>query len=312
MGPTLFLLYINDLCLSSIPNCEIFTYADDTALVVYDSSWASAKMRAENALCQVTQWLSTNMLTLNIGKTNIIRFRLPNTPKPSDEFNLIKVHSCDLSKGDCGCNFLAQVPQTRYLGVYIDEQLTWSAHINALCARIRKLIYVFLALRRSADFETLLMVYESLCKSIIMYCIPAWGGTYVDDIILVERAQRAILKIMTYKRRTYSTTLLYSDCKVLSVRQLFIFRTILRRHTSLPLNPDLLTGRHFKPKCPILRCRTAFAKRQYMTMSSFLYNKIDKSIDIYTLTIREIKQKLSKWLQNLTYDDTESLPTCSN
>ena len=66
LGPTLFLLYINDLCQAWVPNCDIFTYADDTALIVYDTDCIKAKQRAEHALHVVMKWLSNNLLTLNV------------------------------------------------------------------------------------------------------------------------------------------------------------------------------------------------------------------------------------------------------
>jgi hypothetical protein len=42
LGPTLFPIYVNDLCRLNIPNCNIYAYADDTALLVYGDDWRSA------------------------------------------------------------------------------------------------------------------------------------------------------------------------------------------------------------------------------------------------------------------------------
>lgn len=50
IGPTLFLLYINQLCDISLPNCKVFTYADDTAVVIHGSNWAEVKSIAESNL----------------------------------------------------------------------------------------------------------------------------------------------------------------------------------------------------------------------------------------------------------------------
>lgn len=53
LAPTLFLLYINDLCQLPIPNCKLYCYADDTALIFNNSSWDNVKLNAESALTQV-------------------------------------------------------------------------------------------------------------------------------------------------------------------------------------------------------------------------------------------------------------------
>lgn len=53
LGPTLFIIYINDLCKMKLKNCDIFTYADDTALLVYGKNWIEAKIQAESNLREV-------------------------------------------------------------------------------------------------------------------------------------------------------------------------------------------------------------------------------------------------------------------
>ena len=311
LGPTLFILYINDLCQISIPNCDIFTYADDTALIIYDENWDKAKLRAEQSLQRVMAWLSANLLTLNIEKTKLIRFSLPHTIAPPEGTRTIKAHTCpnssDNSTNDCSCISLSMVPDTKYLGVLIDQNLSWKPHTQALCGRIRKLIYIFKELRHSADSDTLFLVYQSLCVSVLTYCISAWGGGCKTYLIHVERAQRAILKVMQFKRRDYPTALLYSESKVLNVRQLFILRAMVRRHSLLPLDHLVLKKRKGHPVCGSVQCRTSFASRHFNVLSIRMYNKIHRLIGIYTLSSNQLKTKLTSWLQQLSYENTERI-----
>lgn len=79
LGPTLFQIYINDLCQLSLPNCNIFTYADDTALLIHGENWKDAKANAERCLRIIMDWLTQNLLTLNISKSQFIAFSLKNT-----------------------------------------------------------------------------------------------------------------------------------------------------------------------------------------------------------------------------------------
>lgn len=308
LGPTLFVLYINDLCKLSISNCEIFCYADDTALLVYDKNWAQAKDRAEYALRLIMKWLSTNLLTLNLEKTKSIRFCRPRSVTPPSSSNTIKAHACCPHQSvNCNCITLSMVSNIKYLGVIIDQNLNWCAHIEALCARIRRLIYMFKELRHSADSETLILAYLSLCQSIVTYCIPVWGGTFKTAMIPVERAQRAVLKVMLFKTRDYPTDNLYSEAKVLTVRKLYILRSTLRKHSTLPIDKKLLKRRQGFPICNTIPCRHAFASRQFLAQSSRIYNTINKTINLYRHNSHEIKNKLSKWLQPLTYDEVENI-----
>ena len=152
------------------------------------------------------------------------------------------------------------------------------------------------------------MVYLALCQSILMYCIPVWGGTHKTELLKLERAQRAVLKVINFKPRDYPTHTLYLECNVLTVRKLYIFRSILRKHTTITINKQLVSQRrHGFPLCPTVFYKTAFARRQFKGLSSRLYNKAHKKLNIYTLTKCELKNKLSTWLQTLTYSDTEEL-----
>lgn len=72
LGPSLFLIYINDLCNMSVENASIFTYADDTAIVFSGESWDTVKASAEIGLERIGKWLKYNYLTLNTAKTNSI------------------------------------------------------------------------------------------------------------------------------------------------------------------------------------------------------------------------------------------------
>ncbi|CAB3225133.1 unnamed protein product [Arctia plantaginis] len=129
----------------------------------------------------------------------------------------------------------------------------WKCSVTEVDRSSRSLMYeyMFKELRHSADAETLTTVYVSLCQSIIPYCIPVRGGTYKTVKLDAERAQRAVLKVMLFKRRDYATSQLYSDTRVLTVRKLYILRIVLRRHSMLPLKVNLLQRRVGFPVCDL-------------------------------------------------------------
>jgi hypothetical protein len=115
LGPTLFQIYVN--------NCSVFAYVDDTALLVYGRDWKTAKQYAQDALETVLNWLSANLLTLNLSKTQILPFyaSLATSPLPAD--SRIVVHTCFLPSASCNCNPLKTTISVKYLGVLIDSNL---------------------------------------------------------------------------------------------------------------------------------------------------------------------------------------------
>lgn len=304
LGPILFQIYVNDLCNMTLINAKIYAYADDTAIIVNGPSWDSVKNSAELALAKITKWLNTNLLTINLKKTCYIPFALRPNSLPDHIFSII-AHTCPQLSTPCPCSKLTRSEDVRYLGVQIDSGLRWDKQMDVLITRTLRLIHTFKSLRSAADLDTLRMVYFALCQSILSYCIAVWGGATITNFLRVERAQRAILKIMTRKPFRYPTSQLYLDCRVLTVRQLYVLQSILRRHRSVPRsNPNkrinVLQGTSHK---------TVFAKHQYYILSTYIYKKINKILNIIDLNKNELKSKLTNWLLQQDYSKTESLLT---
>ena len=147
---------------------------------------------------------------------------------PKDGSVIIKAHKCSNPPHYCLCPVVNRAKVVRYLGLQIDACLSWKAHLQSVAARTRKLIYLFKKLRVSANREILKIVYSALGESVLSYCITAWGGAAKTDLIQVERAQRAVIKVILRKPFRFPTRQLYMDFKTLTVRQLYIFRTVMQ------------------------------------------------------------------------------------
>lgn len=308
LGPTLFLIYVNDLCKIFLPNCKIITYADDTVILATGRTWSETREVSEHALRIVINWLCVNLLTLNLSKTNFIVFAPNAAGLPPSSFNL-RVHSCaDPKTSGCNCSPIERYYYVKYLGVIIDSTMTWKHHISSVVSRVRKLIYVFKNLRIMVDFQYLKTVYYALAQSIISYCITSWGGSGKSYVLCLERAQRAVLKVLSNKPLRFPTTELYSLCQVLTVRQIFVLHTVLRKHTHLPYDPQTTNSkRRSDIVCALEKRRTTVASRHFYFISSLLYNRLNRQLNIYPLTYYKCKLKCVEWLQSLSYQDTEDL-----
>lgn len=82
---------------------------------------------------------------------------------------------------------------------------------------------------------------------------------------------------------------------------------ILKMHKSLPVELNKLNRRRKNVVAHKERIRTVFAERQYSGQSIFIYNKINKTLNIYNKKTYECKEILENWLKTLTYEETENL-----
>lgn len=303
IGPTLFLVYINDLCMLPLPSANTFVYADDTTIIVHGRNWAEVQNNAEESLQTVMAWLHKNLLTLNLQKTNYIPFAIHTGMKPPNTFS-IKAHTC-LDTLSCSCVVLPLVTSVKYLGVMIDDGLRWTKHIEFTASKVRKTIHLFKILRHSADLETIKIIYYALCQSIIGYCILAWGGSAKTKFLEVERAQRAVLKVMCQKPFRYPTHQLYTELKLLTVRQLYVLGATLWKHCQVPPPDPKKRGQRIS--CEIPKHRTTFARRQLYVLSPLIYRNINKTTQIAKLNKHEAKNKLKSMLYLLDYSQTEEL-----
>lgn len=308
LGPTLFLIYINDLCNLNLDRGKIISYADDTVLLFSASTEAEVFKLAQQGFNVVSSWLQQHILTLNADKTNYVQFsmRKLKTARPS-----LVAHRCEGAGTEhCNCPDITMTNKIKYLGVIIDETLSFRQHIEALSGRVRKLIYVFKKLRTVLDSTTIRSVYFSLCQSILTYCITSWGGTYKSDLLTIERAQRAILKVSTYRSFLYPTDLLYQSCNVLTVRQLFIMSTVLKQHAALPYSNEIAKKRRKDLVCPSnIDKKHAFSSRFHVFLGPLLYNRLNGKLDLYPLNYNKTKTTLRGALQKMTYEDTENILT---
>ena len=73
LGPLLFLLYINDIVLSS-NLCKFTLFADDTSLFYSHKNKAEGTKILNTELNKIADWLAANKLRLNVSKSKLLIF----------------------------------------------------------------------------------------------------------------------------------------------------------------------------------------------------------------------------------------------
>jgi hypothetical protein len=87
------------------------------------------------------------------------------------------------------------VPSVKFLGLLVDDTLSWDKHVNQIASKLSSACYAVRALTPLLSKNALKMLYFSYAHSIISYGIIFWGTS--AHSIKIFRPQNKILRIMT-------------------------------------------------------------------------------------------------------------------
>ena len=181
LGPFLFLVYMNDLA-ASTDLFSIINYADDTALTsTISSAVVSNELNSiNNQIKKVTDWLTSNKLTINESKSKVIFYHTKQRifSPPAIKINGEQIES---------------VTEFNYLGIRINKHLTWDSHANFVSGKICKVISTMRRLKNYIPSFILKVIYDSLIGSIISYGLLIWGSCSGGLAVLQRKAVRLIV-----------------------------------------------------------------------------------------------------------------------
>ena len=103
-------------------------YADDTPLTFASNNVVHLEEYMNDDLTKITEWLTANKLTLNKSKTV---FKLIGSRQRLNTFNRLPSITITIDG-----NSIKKVEFTKSLGVYIDQNLTWNAHIEHISKKL--------------------------------------------------------------------------------------------------------------------------------------------------------------------------------
>ena len=301
LGPTLFLIYTNSLnSIIADPNTQIFSYADDVAIVVSHESLDVAESIMQNNFNLITQWSHDMRLTINTSKTKVLHIHSPHYP--SRPISIIShsqrcIHTNLKFSLPCTCtDKLEMVTQFKYLGVTVDSRFKFDIHINNLNSKLRTCSYMIFQLRNFLQPGPLRIVYCALVESLIRYGLQSWGNTSKSFLDSVTAQQKRILKAMN-SRKMSSHIEYFQKFNVLPAPLLFKYIQIVNFYYKQEYKET--ADHHYSTRTCNLFKESRFTNeygRQLLehTVPNFL-NKLP--VELRDLTkISEVKKGVKQWL----------------
>jgi len=301
LSPLLFLVYVNDL-LKLLGEDIIFCFADDTAIIINGDSWEKVKEKAEAALQKIKNWLDKSLLSLNLEKTHFLTFSICARTLP--DFQELKMHKTHCNFRACNCSkSIKRKSSLRYLGVIFDENVNWKEHVKYVTNKIRKVIYKFYELRNILSFKTLKIIYYALVESILDYGIVVWGNCGSTTLSKLFIAQKWVLKIIMFKKRRYSTELVFKESNVLNLEQLYV-KSVIRfmlkfNYFRESLTHGLNTRNVQLGNVELQNPRLTHCRNHIYCVGSKIFNDLPASIKLQKYC--NVKSDIKKWIVNTNY-----------
>ena len=123
----------------------------------------------------------------------------------------------------------------KYLGVHLDEHLSWKQHVAVVAAKLRRANGAISKLRHYLPLPNLINVYHAIFSSHIRYACQTWG--LCDNTIThrIQVLQNTAIRLMTFQGPRASVTRFYSELKILkffdlveTLNIMFIYRYLNR------------------------------------------------------------------------------------
>ncbi|GBP06782.1 RNA-directed DNA polymerase from mobile element jockey [Eumeta japonica] len=140
-----------------------------------------ASRHLQKYIFEFEQWLKLWRIKVNEQKCVHVTFTLPRKTCPPTQ--VVTQHSC-----------------VKYLGIHLDQRLTWKFHIKAKLTQMKlKLAQLHWLIGRNStlSLDCKLLIYKSLMKPIWFYGAQLWGTASASLVEKIQRWQNKILRLIT-------------------------------------------------------------------------------------------------------------------
>ena len=160
LGPLFFIVFTNDMPMSTRTISNVDMYADDCTISVCGKNVQEIELKLNNELQEISNWCDENRMVVNVEKNICI-------------------------KGD-----KLQVVENERL--HVDNVLTWKAHIQNIHNTIAEKLSLLCRIKQYLQYKARTTLYNSYILPHLDYCSTLWGNATTSDRIykLQRRAAR--------------------------------------------------------------------------------------------------------------------------
>ena len=182
----LFLIYISDLCdVSRV--LDFIPFSNGTNIFFSQNNIDFLERTLNEELLKLTDRCHADELSINYSKSKFMVFK-PRQKRQNRDLKL-EISNCAIE----------QVKETMFLGVILDENLTWKQHIANVARKGSKAIGIIYKSRFCLPFSSLRTLYYSLVYPYLIYCVSIWVSTYPKNLNRIVILQKKVIRFISKK-----------------------------------------------------------------------------------------------------------------
>ena len=170
-----------------------------------------AYLIANEVLKSVYIYMKTNQLHINLSKCAHMYFRP--TLNNNDRMTCARAMSFnDRLSISVNGQKIKQVDKVKFLGVIIDENLSWDEQIKHLECKLLATIVLIKRVKKFIPTSHYVNIYQSLFISHLTYGISCWGGIYPTKLQKLFNIQKRCVRILFGKSFSFDHAEYYLTC----------------------------------------------------------------------------------------------------
>ena len=268
LGPLLFKIYVNNMVEKIDNSCNLVQYADDTMIFTSNKDVYDSLKALEKNILHLERYFESHLLTINASKTEFIVSSKPHKNRVMENLKL-----------EVKGQFIKATNSIKYLGVYLDRNLTFQEEVKHVLRKMACGIKTIYSIRNYFPMKTRLLLLNALVISHLHYPAILLNGISENLITTLEKQLNWAIKACFNRTKIESSSDLETKHKILSVRYLLRARsTIYYWKYRKTLIPAFLDELKLPTDDVIEHKRTHSLALNYTPKSQFLYNCFFKSI----------------------------------
>ena len=162
-------------------------------------------------LNKIAKWFQHNQLSLNVGKTQFMIF----SKRKVNVKEKVQING----------TLLEQVSQASFLGIIVDDKLSWKAQINQVNKKVSKSIGILYKVRHVFSKSLKLKIYNTFVLPHLTYCNIVWASAYPTYLKPIEVTQKRAIKITLGVPIDTSTEMIFERSRLLPIATIHNIQT---------------------------------------------------------------------------------------